>query len=331
MKIAVLNPDGRDADQVFPEYAGRPDDAVHAPVNFHAFAACTGGGFYRKAASIPATQKEVLVLLRSDMKRCLRAVEELKACGKIVAVTWKETGGHQIAAQLNDATNIALFRKVCEIAHGAIATTPESLLVYRTAGASKSEYIPTPYPVNAAEWDFSVAASSRRGVLIGTREWNVPSRNHLAALLTSKVFNQPVTVFNCDGRAGRKRLEALDHPRLEIIEKRQPYSEYLRTIARHRIVWQLDASCVPGQVAGDAALCRVPCIGGNGAIDREAFPMLSGHGREIGDLIHTAERLLRDDRAYDSQVKVDASLAKERISFSQITERLLQFYRAISR
>ena len=42
MKLAVLNPKGRDPDQQFPNGAGAPDEKRHAPVNFHAFAACTG-------------------------------------------------------------------------------------------------------------------------------------------------------------------------------------------------------------------------------------------------------------------------------------------------
>jgi hypothetical protein len=329
MKLAVLNADGRDPEQAFPDYAGAPGAGGHPPVNFHAFAACTAGTFHRKVTAIGDDQKYVLLLLRADLKPCLRALEELKARGKIVAITWKETGGHQIAQQLNDPVNIQRFRTICASAHGALATTPESILVYRSAGAKNVEYIPTPYPVEHHAWDFSMPIASRRGVLIGTREWGVPSRNHLTALMTSALFEQPVTVFNCDGRAGRKKLDALAHPRLDIIDKKLPYTEYLRVIARHRIVWQLDSSRVPGQVAGDAAMCRVPCIGGNGAIDREVFPMLAGYGREIGDLMQTAERLLRDDRAYDSEIKVDASLARERVCFSVITERLLKFFQSL--
>lgn len=331
MKIAVLNPDGRDPDQIFTELAGRPNDAAHAPVNFHAYAACSGGGFFRKVSSIPADHRHVLLLLRADLKPCWKALEELKSKGKIVAVTWKESGTHQIAEQMNDAGNIGYFRTICNSAHGALATTPESQLIYSAAGAAVSSYIPTPYPVDSIDWDFSVPCENRRGIFIGTREWNVPSRNHLAALMTSTLFKDKVTVFNCDGRSGRKKLEALDHRRLQWIDGPKPYTEYLRIMAKHRIVWQLDTSCVPGQVAGDAALCRVPCIGGSGAIDREAFPMLTGHGRELADLIHTAEQLLHNARAYEAEVKVDASLAKNRISFSAITERLMQFFNGITR
>ena len=33
MKLAVLNPGGRDPDQLFPDGAGTPEDRGHPPVN----------------------------------------------------------------------------------------------------------------------------------------------------------------------------------------------------------------------------------------------------------------------------------------------------------
>src|SRR5438876_10792614 len=51
------------------------------------------------------------------------------------------------------------------------------------------------------------------------------------------------------------------------IWKRKSYPEYLRDVSRHKIVLQLDRSHVPGQLAGDALLCRIPCVGGDGAIE----------------------------------------------------------------
>jgi hypothetical protein len=45
-RLAVLNPGGRDPNQSFSSGAGTPDAAGHAPVNFHAYAACTNGETY---------------------------------------------------------------------------------------------------------------------------------------------------------------------------------------------------------------------------------------------------------------------------------------------
>ncbi|HYR59459.1 MAG TPA: hypothetical protein VEO95_12550, partial [Chthoniobacteraceae bacterium] len=78
MKLCVLNPGGNDPEQHFPDFAGRPDDAAHPPTNHHGFAACTGGGFFRKDAAIPADARAVLVLLRHDLKSARQAVVELR-------------------------------------------------------------------------------------------------------------------------------------------------------------------------------------------------------------------------------------------------------------
>ena len=69
-------------------------------------------------------------------------------------------------------------------------------------------------------------------------------------------------------------------------------------MARHRIVFQLDRSAVPGQVAGDALLCGLPCVGGDGAIDRLVFPELCGTTLAVESAVNATKRLLRDDEYY---------------------------------
>ena len=57
-------------------------------------------------------------------------------------------------------------------------------------------FIPTPYPLHDPRWDFSRPFGERSGIFIGTREWNVPSRQHLAALVLALGLGEPVTVFD---------------------------------------------------------------------------------------------------------------------------------------
>ena len=323
MPLAVLNPGGSDPEQRFPDLAGAPDGGVHAPVNYHAYAACTGGGFFRKASSIPAEWSHVLLLLRYDLQPSLRALRELKAAGKTVAVSVKESGLHQVAQLLGEAGNIAPFRELCAEADGALASTPEVVELYRAAGARHAAFIPTPYPVEDPRWDFSVPIAERRGVLIGTREWEVPTRNHAQALLLAATLGEPITVANVDGRAGRKRLAALGlGDRLHVLEGRRSYPEYLREIARHRLVFQLDASAVPGQVAGDALLCRVPCVGGNGATDRVAFPHATGAERALA----IARELLAEPASYRAAVESAQARALDALSFTSIARQLDGFF-----
>lgn len=332
MSLAVLNPGGNDPEQHFPDFAGKPDDAAHPPVNFHAFAACAGGAFYRKDQAIPADVKHVLLLLRSDLKASRNALNELRRAGRTVAVSLKEAGAFQVAALLGKADKLRLFQEICQRADAAIATVPDLAPLYLGAGARRVEFLPTPYPVEDPRWDFSAPLEERRGIFIGTREFATPSRNHLAALLAIRQIAEPmqehVTVFNGDGWRGRRMLDRLQFSDslLRIVEKRLPYPQYLRLMATHRLVWQLDASAVPGQVAGDALLCRVPCVGGNGTTERLVFPDLCGHGRTPEQLFDLAARLLEHPHDAQEIVGRALALARERLGFEAVAQRLTSLF-----
>jgi len=324
LRLAVLNPGGKDANQQFPGCAGAPGASGHPPVNYHAYAACTAGSFHREAQSILPGQRAVLVLLRRDLKLCLKSVIALQAQQKTVAVSLKESGSHQVAALLADSTRLELFREICARADFCLSSTPDLVPFYRGAGARRVEFLPTPYPVDDPRWDFSRPIAERRGIFLGTREFDVPSRNHLAVLWAARQLGEPVTVVNADGRRGRRRLEALgfDAGQLRVIEGPMDYPRYLRLIAEHRIVFQLDRSAVPGQVAGDALLCRVPCVGGDGAIERIAFAAHCGFQSTLDELIEKAAQLLRDDVVYAEAVEASQRLAHEHLSFAAIARRL---------
>ena len=144
-RLTVLNPGGRDVAQSFRE-AG---EAIgHAPVNFHAYAACTNGSFHRDTKQAVAENSAVLLLLRGDFKASERALEELKKNKCRVVVSLKETGLHQIAQQLSDRARLSRFLRIIAKADGCIASTPEAAEIYQQA-RSKSDpstvaFIPTP-------------------------------------------------------------------------------------------------------------------------------------------------------------------------------------------
>ncbi|MCE9612395.1 MAG: hypothetical protein K8R23_19525 [Chthoniobacter sp.] len=328
MSLAVLNPGGRDPEQHFPDFAGAPDDATHPPVNYHAFAASAGGAFYRRDDAIPADTKHVLLLLRQDLKASRQALLELRRAGKTVIVALKEAGACQVAELLDRPARLRLFQEICQRANAALATVPDLAPLFLGAGARRVEFLPTPYPVDDARWDFSQPIEERRGIFIGTREFSVPSRNHLAALLAirqvASAMYEPVTVFNGDGWRGRRMLARLELPDglLRVIEHRLPYPRYLRLMAQHRLVWQLDASAVPGQVAGDALLCRVPCVGGNGTTERLVFPDICGHGRTPEHLADLAARLLDHPHDVETVVARAVELARETLSFAVVARQL---------
>jgi hypothetical protein len=111
-----------------------------------------------------------------------------------------------------------------------------------------------------------------------------------------------------------------------LIEKWKSYPDYLRDVARHKIVLQLDRSHVPGQVAGDALLCRVACVGGNGAIERIAFPKTCGEGRSSTAIASTALDLLKSANLREAIVTESQERARERLSFQAVRSQLATFF-----
>ena len=334
-RLTVLNPGGRDAEQSFRDPAG-PAATVHPPINFHAFTACTCGFFHHDTQRAIMERLPVLLLLRGDFRASERAFRELKKYGFKIAVSLKETGLHQIAGQLCKRTRLARFIKIVEQADGCVATTPEAAEIYWRTRLKRDPatvaFIPTPYPLEDRQWNLSVPPNEQTGIFVGTREWDVPSRNHFAALLAARQLceatGDPITVVNLDGRKGRRLLTELKFPegKLRLIEKQKPYAEYLREVARQKIVFQLDRSRVPGQVAGDALLARVICVGGDGAIDRIAFPNTCGEGRTLNDLVKIASNLLTNTNGRATQIVESQWRAMERLSFQAIRSQLAEFF-----
>jgi hypothetical protein len=274
--------------------------------------------------------------LRGNLKLARRALAECKEHRRTVVVSLKETGLHQIAEQLSDDAVISRFFEIVNQADGCLATTPESAELYRRVRAKDAvktvAFIPTPYPLEDKHWDFSVQPDKQSGIFIGTREFDIPSRNHLSALLLARQLSEataePVTVYNLDGRKEKRLLAALKYPpnRLRIIEKEDAFPDYLREMARHKVVLQLDRSRVPGQVAGDALLGRVVCVGGDGTIERIAFPKSCGYGRTFDQVGAIALEFLKNTNARATAMMEAQWRALERLSFQAIRPQLSSFF-----
>ena len=333
-RLSVLNPGGNDPEQ---DFSAPPVSSAHAPVNFHAYAACTGGFFLRDVKRAIAQRRPVLLLLRGDFRASERALKALKEAGVPVAVSLKETGLHQIAEQLDEKNRLSRFLRIVREADGYVAPTPEAADFCRTVrGRAESVvFIPTPYPLHDERWDFSRPLAERKGIMLGTREWDIPTRNHAAALLAaqrlSEATGEPVTTYNCDGRREERLLARLDFSpgQLTVHNRMDTYLDYLRVLATHRIVFQLDTSFVPGQVAGDALICRLPCVGGNGTIERIAFPELCGDKRSIVELSEIALGLLKDGTRYEAAISAAQTRATEHLSFGGAARALEEFFAAL--
>jgi hypothetical protein len=334
-RLTVLNPGGRDPEQRFRD-GFAPGEGEHPPINFHAYAACTRGVFHYDTRRAIAEETPVLLLLRGEFRASERALAELKKHQRTVVVSLKETGLHQIAQQLCDRGKLSRFMRILAQADGCIACTPEAAEIYQRTrwehNPATVAFIPTPYPVDDRRWNFSVSPDEQTGIFVGTREFDVPSRNHFAALLIarqlSEATGEPVTAVNLDGYRARRLFWELKFPEEKfcLIEEEKSYPDYLRIVARHKLVLQLDRSHVPGQVAGDALLTRTVCVGGDGAIERIAFPKTCGAGRGINEIASIALDLLRDAESRASIVADSQELALERLSFEAVRLQLANFF-----
>jgi hypothetical protein len=332
-RLTVLNPRGHDAEQEFGNLPA-PGEGAHPPINFHAFAACTLGAFHHNPRRAISENTPILLLLRGNFRASERALAQLKKHGRTVVVSLKETGLHQIAQQLSNRARLSRFMKIVAQADGCIATTPEAAEIYRSARWSlrRVAFIPTPYPIEDQRWNFCLPPNEQSGIFVGTREWDVPSRNHFAALLVARQLcdatGEPVTVVNLDGYKARRMLAEVKFPvgKLHVIEERKSYPDYLRDVARHKIVLQLDRSHVPGQVAGDALLCRIACVGGDGAIERIAFSKTCGEGRTISEIASMALDLLRNADLRGAIAAESERRALEQLSFQAVRSQLAKFF-----
>ena len=337
-RLSVLNPGGRDLEQYFDQSVG-PDAKTHAPVNFHGFAACTRGSVHRATKNAIEEKRPILLLLRGNFRATERALKECQNAKRTVAVALKETGLHQIAEQLRDPSKFSRFLRVVTAASGCVATTPEGAEIFRRVRSKRDAdtvaFIPTPYPLEEKPWDFSVPPNKQSGIFVGTREFDVPSRNHLAALLLARELchesGEPVTVFNLEGRKGAKLLAELQFPagKLRVHEKREPYADYVREVAKHKIVLQLDRSRVPGQVAGDALLARTICVGGDGAVERIAFANFCGEGRTSAQLKTIALELIKNTAMRATAIVESQWRGAERASFQAVRKQLALFFARI--
>jgi hypothetical protein len=316
--FVVLNPDGRDADQSFAIGAGLPDRSDHPPINYHAYAACMRGLFVRKVESVPDGTRVALVLLRQrNLRAALAAIAKLKSRGIRTWISLKESGSHQVADFLTSYDRALLFRQICAGADGYLSSTQDLESLYRASGCKDGFFAPTPYPVDEPGWDFGIPLEKRVGILVGTREFDVPSRNHwhavAAAAALGRELEVPVAVINNDGRHALRLIKTIrsENPFLHIVIGPLDYRMYVKLMAAHRIVFQLDASAVPGQVAGDALLCRMPCVGGNGAVDRVAFGNPDNSEK-------IARELMTSDDAWLAEVERSQNVAMERLSFAAV-------------
>jgi len=323
--LHVMVPGGRDALKDYACALPSPFDACHPPVNFHAMAAATGARFITQLTDLPDDARHLLILIPRRWKRTIDALEGARARKCRTLLTWKECGHHQLQdafAHSAYADSMRHLFSLCDAA--AYASLPARKRLQEVAPSIPHLDLPTPYPVDIPEWNALRTHPPGQGIFLGTREWNIPARHHRDALhmalelAAEHPAARPVTCINTDGWRGRLRTRSEKHLR---ILPPLPYLDYLRTIAAHRLIFQRDASSVPGQVAGDALLAGVPCLGGSGRVDSLAFPHLPNAEDDTPSVLQSLRLLIDNDQAWEDAVRTSQAHAETTLSFHAFRQR----------
>jgi len=331
--LAVLNPKGRDPFLDYREGVDAYRRGVHPPINFHAYAASTFGLFCDSVDQVRKHRSRIdaaVVLIRKRTWITLRAVRELKEAGIPVVVSWKECGPAQINRQLSPSRATDAYGEILKLADGIVSPTlacpPRCGEMGNDEFWRKMKFIPTPYPVEYPDWDFSLPLQERSGIMIGTREFRGVDRNHIQAILwlsgLARDLNLPrITVINSEKNKGMKKLGELSRlfppNSLQILEKPLCYPDYLALLASHRLIFQMDRSGVPGQVAGDCLLAGNLCAGGDSAIESIAFPLFRDNGSaRWKEVFEKIEQLMEDEKSYEKEVKRSQEIAAKELSFA---------------
>lgn len=291
-------------------------------------AAATGGGFHASTATIGADPRHVLVLITRRARGLEEAISTLRDHGHHIHLTWKECGRHQLESWFNDPANESLARRLDDHIDGWIAASPAALdRLQSWRPRSRVIELPTPYPIDEPSWRrYDLPASERGGIFIGTREFGVPSRRHAETIAIAKKIasSRPglaITIINGDGLRGSWKIWRATSGLNVLAFPTMSYKAYAEMISRHRLVLQRDDSGVPGQVAGDALLAGVPCLGGNGMVDQLAFGHLPSARDPEEAVIAEVARLLDDETHADEVMRVARERAMETLSFEAFRRR----------
>jgi hypothetical protein len=73
----------------------------------------------------------------------------------------------------------------------------------------------------------------------------------------------------------------------------------------------------------------MPCVGGNGAVDRIGFLDTCGFGRLNSEIKEIAMRLLSDNAFYEQTILKSQTCAKKQIGFDVIAKQLGDFFQRL--
>lgn len=336
MGIVVLNIDGRDSNISYKNGIGLPEMGTHAPVNYHAYAACSNGTFLNSLNEVQPGD-DVIFLLRSDLKTSLKKLDNLKKKfpESKVLLLFKETSPYQILKSLKNHKNIDTLNGLGKLSDGFISPTPFMIDFLKNFTNKTVAFIPTPYPFHDKNWTVNKPFSERKNILLGTKEFDVQWRMHLITLTAIRKWvqkhNIQLSIINKDGRKTEKLLFSIGFNTTDfvLIDGIIPYADYLQLLGSHRLVFNFDMGFVPGQISGDSLLTSTPVLGGNSAIQNLVYPEWVTHNLEYQKMLDVAEKIYFNESFFNQTNHEAQTKAEQFLTFEKVKSQLFDLFQKL--
>jgi len=247
------------------------DKMLKKCVSWHSIAACFETEFfvYKKDGWQNVYKyNNILLMVKDDIQELFPLVKKLKSMKKIVGIAFHENGNFFSMKSLDFAWLKQLKELVDQCDYFWNLNIPiEDMFTELFNVPVFSCWHGFPYE----EWNhnFTVPKEKREGILIGTRTLNQNlKRNTLYSIFgANKVAKQNNTfsTFFCEDQLDiaqfEKYLYTLGLENIRVVKGPVSYEDWLKLIAKHKVLYHNDASDTLGQVVGDAALVDVISIG----------------------------------------------------------------------
>ena len=226
----------------------------------------------------------ILVMVKDDPKELFPLISKLKLMKKTVGIAFHENGNY-FSLKANDLAWLHELKSLVEMGD-----------YFWNLNVPLEEFFSQVFDVPIFscwhafphDWNhgFTVPIENREGIFIGTRTLSQNlKRNTLFSLgVANKIAaeNKTFATFFCEDKIDLKFMQSylinLGLENTRIIPGPLPYESWLKLIATHKVLFQMDASDTLGQVVGDAVLVGVPSVGGT-TVNSHLF----GTYCEVGD------------------------------------------------
>lgn len=212
---------------------------------------------------------KIIVLVREDLEHIKPLISKLKLMKKKVILGFHENTSHFLLF-CQDINWLKSFKELLDLSD-YYWNSNLSLDKFISSISNIKIYNGTHGVPHEIYSNLSVPINERRDIIVGSRtisQW-LPRNTFVALAAANNIankFNCGVTYISAD-QIPKDVIDSfflsLGFKNVNVIEGSMNYDEWLKTIARHKLLIHADQSDTLGQVVADACCVGVPAYGGN--------------------------------------------------------------------